>query len=33
MPIGLVFVNCVLKHSFENFVDDLDFPIGLWVIG
>jgi hypothetical protein len=33
MPIGLVFVDCSLKHGFYNFVDFFKFPIRLWVIG
>jgi hypothetical protein len=31
MPIGLVFVNCALKHSFENFVDGP--RLSHWIVG
>jgi hypothetical protein len=33
VPIGFVFVNCSLKHGFEDFVNNLDLAIPLWIVG
>jgi hypothetical protein len=32
MSVGLMFVNGVLEHGFEEFVDNLNLPIGLRVL-
>jgi hypothetical protein len=32
MPIGFVFVHYPLQHGLEDFVDNLNLTIGLWVI-
>jgi hypothetical protein len=32
MPVGLMFVDSVLQHGFEDFVDSFDLFIGLRVV-
>jgi hypothetical protein len=32
VPIGLMFVNCVLQHGFEDLVDHLYLFVGLRVV-
>jgi hypothetical protein len=32
IPIGLMSINGVLQHGFEDFIDNLNLPIGLRVV-